>query len=83
MRNIQDTMIIISTKNNHAKLNILEEIQIMRAAVSGDILNDVFIGKNESFFKLLPPVDGIQSVLRMLNWWTIFKPTFLKKITIE
>ena len=62
MRNIQDTMIIISTKNNHAKLNILEEIQIMRAAKSANILNDIISKGNESFYRILPLVDRIQTV---------------------
>ena len=44
MRNIKDTMVIINTESNHTKIETLVEIQIMRAAKSADILNDVIRG---------------------------------------
>ena len=37
MRNIEGIMTIINTQNNHPKINILEDIQIMRTAESADI----------------------------------------------
>ena len=43
---------------NHRKLNVLEEIKIMRAAKSGEVLNDAISGKIELIYKLLPQVHS-------------------------
>ena len=52
MRNSEAIMTVINTGSNHTKINILEEIQITRAAKSIDILNDFISGKNEPLYIL-------------------------------
>ena len=41
-------------ENNHRKINILEEIEILNAASSKHLLNDVIAGQNDPIYKLLP-----------------------------
>jgi len=48
MRNTEEIMITIQT----VKINTLEELHIMKAATSPNILNDIIIGKNDPLFKL-------------------------------
>ena len=45
-------MVIIKPENSHTKIDILEEIKMIRAAKSADILNDIN-GKNEPLYILL------------------------------
>ena len=45
---------IIYLKNNHRKINTLEEIEIQKAASSKHLLNDVIAGQNDPIYKLLP-----------------------------
>ena len=41
MKTIEETMSIIHLGNNHRKINTLEEIEILKAAFSKYLLNDV------------------------------------------
>ena len=52
MKNIDDIMAILHKESNHEKINKLEEIEIIKAAASQNILNDV------SLYKLLRSVDN-------------------------
>ena len=45
MKTIEETMPIIHVENNHRKINTLEEIEILKAAYSKYLLNDVITGK--------------------------------------
>ena len=47
-------MSIIHLENNLRKINTLEEIEILKAASSNYLLNDVIAGQNEPIYKLLP-----------------------------
>ena len=47
-------MSIIHLGNNHTKINMLEGIQILKAASSKYLLNDVIAGQNDPIYKLLP-----------------------------
>ena len=60
-----DTFVLSTdlSERNHTKINILEEIKIMRAAKSADILNYVFSRKSESLYGLIPPVDQIKQII--------------------
>ena len=40
--------------NNHRKINTLEEIEILKAASSKYLLNDIIAGQNDPIYKLLP-----------------------------
>ena len=51
---IEETMSIIHLENNHKKINTLEEIEILKAASSKHLLNDVIAGQNDPIYKLLP-----------------------------
>ena len=73
MRNVEDIMTVINSESNNRKINILEEIQIVRAAKSVDILNDVINGKNEPLYILLSPVDRIQIIIAKLKYKKTFK----------
>ena len=50
----EGTMSIIHLENNHRKINTLEEIEILTAASSKYLLNDVIAGENDPIYKLLP-----------------------------
>ena len=54
MKTIEETMSIIYLKNNHRKINTLEEIAILNAASSKYLLDDVIAGQNDPIYKLLP-----------------------------
>ena len=54
MKTIEETMSIIHLENNHRKINTLEEMEILKAASSKYLLNDVIAGQNEALYKLLP-----------------------------
>ena len=54
MKTIEETMSIIHLENNHRKRNTLEEIEILKAASSKHLLNDVIAGQNDPIYKLLP-----------------------------
>ena len=54
MKTIEDTLSIIHLKNNHRKINALEEIEIIKAASFKYLLNDVIAGQNDPIYKLLP-----------------------------
>ena len=51
---IEETMSIIHFENNHIKIEILEEIEILKTASSKYLLNDVIAGQNDPIYKLLP-----------------------------
>jgi GIY-YIG catalytic domain. len=44
MKTIEETISIIHLENNHRKINKLEEIEILKAASSKYLLNDVIAG---------------------------------------
>jgi hypothetical protein len=54
MKTIEETMSIIHLENNKKKINSLEEIEILKAASSKYLLNDVIVGQNEPIYQLLP-----------------------------
>ena len=54
MKTIEETMSIIHLENKHRKINTLEEIEILKAASSKHLLNDVIAGQNDPIYKLLP-----------------------------
>ena len=54
MKTIEETMSIIHLENNHRKINTHEEIEILKAASSKYLLNDVIAGQNDPMYKLLP-----------------------------
>jgi hypothetical protein len=54
LKTIEETMSIIHLENNHRKTNTLEEIEILKAASSKYLLNDVIAGQNDPMYKLLP-----------------------------
>ena len=54
MKTIEETMSIIHLENNHRKINTLEEIEILKAASSKYLLNDIIAGQNHPIYKLLP-----------------------------
>ena len=54
MKTIKETMSIIHQENNHRKIHTLEEIEILKAASSEYLLNDVIAGQNDPIYKLLP-----------------------------
>ena len=47
-------MYIIHLENNHRKIYTLEEIEILKAASSKYLLNDVITGQNDPMYKHLP-----------------------------
>ena len=49
-------MSIIHLENNYRKINTLEEIEILKAASSKYLLNDVIAGQNDQIDKLLPSI---------------------------
>ena len=53
MKTIEKTMSIIHLQNNHRKINILEEIEILKATSSKYLLNDVIAGQIDPIYKLL------------------------------
>ena len=57
MKNIENIMTILHNENNHAKINKLEEIEILKEAAPQNILNDVINGRNDSLYKILLSVD--------------------------
>ena len=54
IKTIEEPMSIIHLENNHRKINTLEEIEILKAASSKYLLNDVIAGQNDPIYKLLP-----------------------------
>ena len=48
------TRIHVEWLKKTANLNTLEEIEILKAASSKYLLNDVIAGKNDPIYKLLP-----------------------------
>ena len=58
MKNIEDIMTSINTESYQTTINVLEEIQIVEAIKSADILNGVINGKNEALCRPLQPADN-------------------------
>jgi hypothetical protein len=54
MKTIEETMSIIYLENNHREINTLHETEILKAASSKYLLNNVIAGQNEPMYKLLP-----------------------------
>ena len=52
MKTVEETMSIMLLENNHRKINTLEEIEILKAASSKHLLNDVIAGQNDPIYKL-------------------------------
>jgi hypothetical protein len=53
MKTIEETMSTIHLENNHIKINTLEEIEILKAASSGYLLNNIIAGQSDPMYKLL------------------------------
>ena len=53
MKTIEETMPIIHPENNHRKINTHEEIELLKAASSRYLLNDVIARQNDPVYKLL------------------------------
>ena len=47
MKTIEEIMSIIHLENNHRKINTLEEIEILKAASSKYLFNDVIAGQSD------------------------------------
>ena len=58
MNNIEDVMTILHKESNRAKINKLEEIEIIKAAASFNILNNIINGRNDPLYKILISVDN-------------------------
>jgi hypothetical protein len=58
MKNIDDIMTILHEESNHEKINKLEEIEIIKAAASFNILNNIINGRNDPLYKILISVDN-------------------------
>ena len=58
MKSIYDIMTILHKENNHEEINKQEEIEILKAATSQNILNAVINGRNDPLFKILISVDN-------------------------
>ena len=43
------------------KINTLEEIEILKAASSENMLNDIIAGQNDPIYKLLPLISDLNS----------------------
>ena len=54
MKTIEETMSIIHLEINYRKINTLEEIEILKAASSKYLLNDVIAGQYDPIYNLLP-----------------------------
>jgi hypothetical protein len=61
MRTIEETMSIINLENNHRKINMLEEIKILKAASSRYLVNDVINGQSDPVYRLIPSVSDLNS----------------------
>ena len=61
MKTIEETTSIIHLENNHRKINILDEIEILKAASHKYLLNDVIAGQNDPMYKPLPSVSDLNS----------------------
>ena len=51
-------MTILHKESNHEKASKLEEIEIINAAASQNILNDIINGRNDPLYKILISVDN-------------------------
>ena len=51
-------MTILYNENNHKEINKLENIVILKAATSLNILNDVVNGRNDPLYKIILSVDS-------------------------
>ena len=58
MKNTDNIMAILHKENKHEKISKLEEIEILKAAASQNILNDVINGSNDPLYKILISVDN-------------------------
>ena len=58
MKNIDDIMTILHKERNHEKINKLEEIEIIKAAASQNILKDIINSRNDPLYKILISVDN-------------------------
>lgn len=54
MKRMEEIMDTIHTDNNHFKINILEEIEIVKAATSHNIVNEIINSRNDPLYKLFP-----------------------------
>ena len=51
-------MTILHKESNHEKINKLEEIEIINATASQNILNDIINDRNDPLYKILISVDN-------------------------
>ena len=54
MKTIEETKSIVHLENTHKKINIFEEMEVLKAASSKYLLNEVIPGQNDPIYKLLP-----------------------------
>ena len=64
MKIIEDMMTILHKQSNHKNINKLEDIKIIKAAASQNILNDIINGRNDPLYKILISVDNYISIRR-------------------
>ena len=61
MKAIEETISTIHLENYHRKINILKEIEILKAASSRNLLNDVINGESDPVYRLLPSINAWNS----------------------
>lgn len=52
---------------NHEKINILEETEILKVAISKNTLKVVINGRNDSIYKLFPPTSAYKSIRQLFK----------------
>ena len=55
---LEEATSITHLENVHRKVNILEDIEILKAAFSRNLLNDVISGRIDPVYRLLPSVSA-------------------------
>ena len=65
MKNIDNIMTILHKGNNHAKINKVEEIEILKGTKLLNILHDVINDRNDPLYKILLSVES--PLLKYIN----------------
>jgi hypothetical protein len=65
MKTIEATMSTIDLENNHRKINTPEEIEILKAASSVNLLNDVIAGQSDPDIQTSPLINDLKSKINI------------------